>query len=41
MDDILEMEHKERHMWIQEISEINRKINEASKGGDSGGGGWM
>jgi len=26
------MEHKERHMWIREISEINRKINEASKG---------
>ena len=22
MDDILEMEHKERHMWIKEISEI-------------------
>ena len=35
MDDILTMEHAERHMWIKEISEINRKINEASKG-DSG-----
>ena len=33
MDDILEMEHKERHMWIKEISEINKRINEASKGG--------
>ena len=22
MDDILEMEHKERHMWIKEVSEI-------------------
>lgn len=32
MDDILEMEHKERHIWISEISEINKKINEASKG---------
>ncbi len=32
MNDILEMEHEERHMWIREISEINRKINEASKG---------
>ena len=36
MDDILTMEHKERHMWIKEISEINKRINEASKG--SGGG---
>ena len=33
MDDILEMEHKERHMWIKEISEINKRINEVSKGG--------
>ena len=31
MDDILGMEHDERHMWIREISAINRKINEASK----------
>src|SRR6266576_3780935 len=31
MDDILGMEHKERHMWIKEISEINKRINEASK----------
>ena len=37
MDDILSMEHKERHMWIKEISEINKRINEASKG--SGGSG--
>ena len=35
MDDILEMEHKERHMWIKEISEINRKINDASRGSSS------
>jgi hypothetical protein len=26
------MEHDERHMWIREISEINKRINEASKG---------
>ena len=31
MEDILGMEHDERHMWIREISAINRKINEASK----------
>jgi len=31
MDDILEMEHSERHAWIKEISEINRKINESSR----------
>jgi hypothetical protein len=34
MDDIMEMEHSERHMWIREISEINKRINEASKGPD-------
>ena len=32
IDDILEMEHQERHMWIEEISLINKRINEASKG---------
>ena len=37
MDDILGMEHKERHMWIKEISEINKRINEASKGSGDGG----
>jgi len=36
IEDILAMEHQERHMWIREISDINRKINDASKG-DSGG----
>ena len=25
------MEHKERHMWIQEVSDINHRINESSK----------
>ena len=29
MDDILDMEHDERHMWIEEISKINKKINES------------
>jgi hypothetical protein len=33
------MEHDERHMWIREISEINKRINEASK--PSGGGSSM
>ncbi|MGI5828796.1 MAG: DUF6760 family protein [Bradymonadia bacterium] len=32
IDDILQMEHKERQIWIREISEINREINE-SRGG--------
>lgn len=32
LDDLLEMEHQERHTWIKEVSEINKKINEASKG---------
>ena len=27
------MEHKERHMWIQEVSDINARINESSKEG--------
>lgn len=31
LDEILAMEHKERHTWIKEVSEINKKINEASK----------
>jgi len=25
------MEHQERHTWIKEVSEINKKINEASR----------
>ena len=33
------MEHDERHMWIREISEINKRINEASKASSGGGGG--
>jgi hypothetical protein len=27
MDDILGMEHKERQIWIREISEVNKEIN--------------
>ena len=27
MDDILDMEHKERQIWIREISEVNKEIN--------------
>jgi hypothetical protein len=35
IDEIMDMEHQERHTWIKEISEINRRINEASKGSGS------
>ena len=31
LEEILAMEHKERHMWIQEVSDINHRINESSK----------
>ena len=27
-DEILEMPHSERHRWIKEISDVNRRINE-------------
>jgi hypothetical protein len=30
-DDILEMEHQERHVWLHEIARINREINEARR----------
>jgi hypothetical protein len=26
-DDIINMEHRERHRWVEEISGINRKIS--------------
>jgi hypothetical protein len=29
-DEIMELPHKERHRWVREISEINRKINEGA-----------
>jgi hypothetical protein len=27
MEDILDLEHKERHKWVEEISKINRKLS--------------
>ena len=33
VDDILSMEHDERHIWLREIARINREINEARKRG--------
>ena len=29
LDDILDMEHEERHVWLREIARVNREINEA------------
>jgi len=31
LDEILDMEHEERHTWLREIARINREINEARK----------
>ena len=31
LDDILDMEHQERHVWLHEIARINREINEARR----------
>jgi hypothetical protein len=31
LDDILDMEHEERHIWLREIARINEQINEARK----------
>ncbi len=31
LDEILEMEHKERRIWVTEISEINKEINESRR----------
>jgi len=28
VDDILDMEHRERQIWVKEISEINKEINQ-------------
>jgi len=33
VDDILSMEHDERHIWLREIARINKEINEARKRG--------
>jgi hypothetical protein len=27
LEDILDLEHKERHKWVEEISKINRKLS--------------
>lgn len=32
LEGILGMEHKERQVWIREISEINREINDTRMG---------
>jgi hypothetical protein len=29
LDQILDMEHAERHVWLRQIARINREINEA------------
>ncbi|HEX2574623.1 MAG TPA: DUF6760 family protein [Polyangia bacterium] len=31
LDDILSMEHNERHLYLREIARINKEINEARK----------
>ena len=31
VEDILAMEHRERQIWVREISEINREINKSRK----------
>jgi len=31
-DEILEMEHRERQVWVKEISEINKEINKTRLG---------
>jgi hypothetical protein len=31
LDDILSMEHEERHSWLREIAQINKEINEARR----------
>lgn len=30
-DEILQMEHRERHRWCEEISRINKRLNEAKE----------
>jgi hypothetical protein len=32
MDQILNLEHRYRKRWVQEIAQINRRLNEASEG---------
>ena len=31
IEDILSMEHRERQIWVREISEINKEINRSRK----------
>ena len=31
VEEILAMEHRERQIWVREISEINREINQSRK----------
>jgi hypothetical protein len=31
IDEVLEMEHRERQIWVREISEINKEINASRK----------
>jgi hypothetical protein len=33
LDDILSMEHEERHIWLRQIARINKEINEARRRG--------
>lgn len=33
LDEILSMEHQERHTWLEQIARINQEINEARKRG--------
>lgn len=30
-DELLQMEHKERHQWLQQVSNINRKLNDGNE----------
>lgn len=31
-EDVMNMEHRERRRWCEEISRINKRLNEAMKG---------
>lgn len=31
LEEILNMEHKERQLWVKEISDINKEINKSRK----------
>jgi hypothetical protein len=32
LDDILNLEHRQRQQWVREVANINRRLNEASQG---------